>query len=293
MSFWDKIFQLLGLYHKPSNTTTTTTKLQIGDHNMDGKVKVALCIGINQYPNPANNLQGCINDAKDWAKVLDEVFHFDVIKILLDSDATLKNVVDSAEELLMANPDTFVITDSSHGTRIPSNMEEDGYCEAICLYDNFLIDHDFHQMLSKANPNTKIVVVSDSCHSAGVTREFLLTMNDFTYASQPKYLPNPDNMLALKASMAPIAKAIFEPTEGMNEILIAGCKSDQYSYDANFDGKPNGAFTYYVLKCIRENPNLTYSQLIQRMNEYLPSSRYPQCPVLETDGKNKDLLLFE
>jgi metacaspase-1 len=291
MNIFQLILKILGLYKKPS-TTTTTTPITIGDENMDGLVKAALCIGINQYPNPANNLAGCVNDANDWAKVLNDIYNFDVIKMLLNSDATLDNVRASAEELLASKPDVFVITDSSHGTRIPDSTEADGYCEAICLYDKFLIDHDFHKILEKADPKTKIVVISDSCHSAGVTREFLATMNDFRYASQPKYLPHPDNQEAFKAAMSPTVRAIFEPTVGMNEVLVAGCKSDQYSYDASFDNRPNGAFTYYTIKCLRENPNLTYNQLIQKLNEYLPSSRYPQCPVLETDEKNKDLPIF-
>jgi hypothetical protein len=280
----------LGFYSP--TTKTTTTQLYIGDENMDGLTKAALCWGINRYPNPANNLSGCVNDANDWVDTLKNVYGFDTIKILLDSDATLANVISSAETILLSKPDVFVITGSSHGTRVASNTEEDGYCEAICLYDKFLMDHDFRKILEKADPKTKVIVVSDSCHSGGVTREFLATMNDFTYASKPKYLPPEDNMEAISVGMMPVVKAIFEPTEGMNEILIAGCKSDQFSFDASFNGRPNGAFTYYMLKSLRENPNITYNQLIQKMNEYLPSGQYPQCPVLETDNKNKDLVIF-
>lgn len=290
MNFLQYLLKLLGLY-KPA-TTTTTTPILVGDNNMDGLTKVALCIGINKYPNPANNLSGCVNDANDWTALLKDIFKFDVVKTLLDSDATYSHVTTAIQDLLLAKPDIIVITDSSHGTRIQNAMEVDGYCEAICLYDKFLVDHDIHGMLEKADPKTKIVFISDSCHSGGVTREFLKAMNDFGYISTPKYLPNIDNISAIAANMAPTNKAIFEPTVGMTEILLAGCKSDQFSYDACFDNKPNGAFTYYILKCIRENPNVTYNQLIQKLNEYLPSSKYPQCPVLETDEKNKDLPIF-
>lgn len=286
------IFRSIRRFFGFDKTTTTTTPISIKDYNDDGLVKVALCIGINQYPNPANNLHGCVNDANDWSNILKEVYHFDVVNILLNSEATLNNVKSNAEQLIASNPDRFVITISSHGTRIRDNRESDGYCEAICLYDRFLVDKDFQNMLQKADKKTRMTVISDSCHSAGITREFLRTMNDFSYVSQPKYLPHPDNMEALNAAMSPTTRAIFEPIDGMNEILLAGCKSDQYSYDASFDNKANGAFTYYALKILKETPNLTYNLLIQRISEYLPSSRYPQCPVLETDEKNKDLTIF-
>jgi len=292
MNFFKYVFMKLGLYTPPAQTLTTTTASNMVDINVDGAVKVALCIGINTYPNPANNLSGCVNDANDWANTLRTLYHFDATKVLLNSDATRSNFISNAEAMIASKPDLFVITNSSHGTRVDSDTEEDGYCEAICLYDKFLMDHDFKTLLGKADSNTKVVVISDSCHSAGVTREFLATMNDFSYESKPRYLPPQDNMEALRVSMIPIVKAIFEPRENMTEILLAGCKSDQYSYDANFDGRPNGAFTYYLLKIIKENPSLTYSQLIQKMSEFLPSGHYPQCPVLETDDKNKDLVIF-
>ena len=228
-------------------------------------MKVGLCVGLNKYPNPANNLAGCVNDANDFFSLLKDVYKFDNVVTLLDSDATYKNVTDKITELLALKPDVFVYTNSSHGTRIAdtTGTEDDGYCEAICLYDKFLIDHDFRQVLAKADPKTHITVVSDSCHSAGVTREFLMAMNDFSYVSQPKYLPPPDNMDALMVSMSPLTKAIFEPNENMNEVLLAGCKSDQYSYDARFENRPNGAFTYYAIQILRQDPSITYENFVE------------------------------
>lgn len=274
----------------PSPFLTTTTTTQTGDD----KVKVALCVGINKYPNPANNLSGCVNDAKDNAQNFAEVYKFNKIVMLLDLEATIKNVKDKISELLAMKPDVFVFTNSSHGTRVAdtSGTEIDGYCEAICLYDGFFMDKDIKKLLATADPKTRITIVSDSCHSAGVTREFLLAMNDFTYESKPKYLPPEGNMEALAVGMMPISKAIFEPNEKMSEVLLAGCKSDQYSYDASFNGRPNGAFTYYMNQVLRSTPEITYGDFIRKINQSLPSSRYPQCPVLETNSNMEKTLIF-
>ncbi len=34
-------------------------------------MKKALCIGINNYPGISNDLKGCVNDANDWAELLE------------------------------------------------------------------------------------------------------------------------------------------------------------------------------------------------------------------------------
>lgn len=267
-------------------TTTTTTG--------DKKMKIAVCDGINKYPNPANNLNGCVNDARDMLDLFKNFYKFDEVIVLLDSDATYANVYNAIAASLAKKPGVFVYSNSSHGTRKvdPTGTESDGYCEAICLYDKFLWDFDFKNLLAKADPTTRITVFSDSCHSAGVTREFLAAMNDSSYVSIPKYLPPEDNMEALQVSMMPISKAIFEPREDMNEALLAGCKSDQYSYDARFDGRPNGAFTYYTNQVLRENPVITNDEFVKQMSLYLPSSYYPQCPVCETNSNMRSRLIF-
>jgi len=300
MKFIQFILKLLGLYKPPTTTTRTTTLPILGTTtttttNSGGKkMKVGLCVGLNKYPNPANNLAGCVNDANDFSSLLKDVYKFDNVVTLLDSDATYKNVTDKITELLALKPDIFVYTNSSHGTRIAdvTGTEDDGYCEAFCLYDKFLIDHDFRKVLAKADPKTHITVVSDSCHSSGITREFLMAMNDFSYVSQPKYLPPPDNMDALMVSMSPLTKAIFEPNENMNEALLAGCKSDQYSYDARFENRPNGAFTYYAIQILRQDPLITYEDFVATMTKFLPSSRYPQCPVCESNSDMKKMIIF-
>jgi hypothetical protein len=283
---------------RKSNTITTTTPIVDLSNTTttlgDNKMKIALCVGINKYPNPANNLQGCVNDANDLASLLKNTYGFNEINMLLDSNANYSNVTNAIAEALAKKPDVFVYTNSSHGTRVPdtTGTEPDGYCEAICLYDKFLVDHDFHNILAKADPKTHVIVFSDSCHSAGVTREFLKAMNDSSYVSIPKYLPHPDNIEAFKATMAPTVKAIFEVNESMNEVLLAGCKSDQYSYDANFNGKPNGAFTYYTIQLLKNNPSTTYEDFVKAMTVYLPSSRYPQCPVCETNSNMEKTVIF-
>ena len=49
--------------------------------------KLALCIGINDYPGTDSDLSGCLNDAQDWTAAL-SARGFKVTR-LIDREATL------------------------------------------------------------------------------------------------------------------------------------------------------------------------------------------------------------
>jgi hypothetical protein len=262
--------------------------------NVNPPYKIALCVGLNNYPNPANTLRGCVNDANDWAALLKNIYNFNEIYTIFNQDATLKNVTDTISKLLAKTPDIFVMTNSSHGTSLPdtSGTEPDGRSEAICLYDGFLMDYNFRTILAQASAKTNVTIVSDSCHSAGVTREFLSVMNDMTFYSKPRYMPPEDNQEALHLASLPLARAIFEPEDGMKEVLLAACKSDQYSFDTEFNDRPNGAFSYFAIQMLKSNPTVTYADFVNKMNQYLPSSNYPQCPVVQCSPLMEQKIIF-
>jgi hypothetical protein len=83
------------------------------------------------------------------------------------------------------------------------------------------------------------------------------------------------------------------PQSKMKEVLLSGCKSKEYSYDALIDGAYHGAMTHYALQAIREaNYTLTYKQLQERLLSLLDVSGYPQHPRLEGRPANKKRQLF-
>jgi hypothetical protein len=64
----------------------------------------ALLVGINAYPNPNNNLRGCINDIVDVENFIaskNKVYAKENIKILTDSRATKKSILDHLNWLLL------------------------------------------------------------------------------------------------------------------------------------------------------------------------------------------------
>jgi len=64
-------------------------------------------------------------------------------------------------------------------------------------------------------------------------------------------------------------------------LLLAGCQDSEYSYDAWFRGRPNGAFTFGALNALKRLPlSATYQRWFDAIRRLLPSRQYPQSPNL-------------
>ena len=294
MGLWKFILKILGC-NKPSVKTTTTTTLT-DQTTTKGCQKRALCIGINDYPGTSNDLRGCVNDARGWRSMFDQL-GFCIVKILVDASATPKNVKDELLQLvkLSESGDVLAITYSGHGTTTPDldGDEDDGRDEAICLYGGLMIDDEIRSILKQVKEGVKVTFISDSCHSGTVTRAFLSAINNYDVYAKSRYLPPKDDIEAISLGTLPLKKGVFIPENGMKEILLAGCKSTEYSYDAFFNGMNMGAFSHYALLILRDNPRITYNDFYKKVRTYLPNGQYPQTPQLEGSAENKNSYMFE
>jgi len=264
----------------------------------------ALCVGINDYPYSGNDLNGCVNDTKAWAKTLSENFNFSSgdIKILLDSQATKKNTLDALKNLLAGAKagDHLVYTNSSHGSYVADTSgDEERYDEIICPYDidsNQIEDDDLRELFKNLPKDVRLSVILDNCHSGTATRAAvsdilpgLRTPDDrrVRFLSPAlRGLPILENPWKAKPK-----RQIKYPESKMNEVLFSGCTDKEYSYDAYFDGVYHGAMTYYALQAIRAaNYRLTYAQLHRRIGNLIED--YPQNPQLEGKTINKKRQIF-
>ncbi|MFN9545598.1 MAG: caspase domain-containing protein [Cyanobacteriota bacterium] len=262
--------------------------------------KYALCIGINDYPGTQNDLRGCVNDANDWAATLaSRGFR---VSQLLNSQATKAALVAGFQQLISGanSGDTIAITFSGHGTLAPDNSgdEIDGYDEALCPYDihqgQVLLDDEIHQLFAQRAAGVRLILISDSCHSGTVTRNAPADP-DATDAPRIRFLPLaswlPDAELPRGAGGKPLANLpitqVFSPWAGVvrsaGDLLLAGCEEgpDHFSYDANFNQRANGAFTYYALRTLKTlPPTASYRDWHAAIRRCLPSTNYPQKPQL-------------
>jgi metacaspase-1 len=246
-------------------------------------MKRAVCIGINNYPGVFNDLKGCVNDARDWSALL-QGFGFDV-SLMLDSQATAQNVKAALQGLVdVTNAgDIAVFTYSGHGTQVVdgNSDEADPYDEAIFLYDDTVIDDELRVILQGIHPQATLVVISDSCFSGSVTR----------IAGEkaiPRFVPPPVSTTGRVAR-----RPFLIPEADMPKIRISGCSDSEYSYDAEFDGRPIGAMTALAIGVIKQTPDVTYREFYAGLRALLPSQDYPQTPQLEGSDAHKDRKLFE
>src|SRR3989304_4521913 len=87
-------------------------------------MKKALLVGINRYPDPRNELKGCVNDVRQVAGMLKERYGFPGdadMRLLTDARATTKAILDGLAWLTAgASPgDSLVFHYSGHGSQVP------------------------------------------------------------------------------------------------------------------------------------------------------------------------------
>jgi hypothetical protein len=238
----------------------------------------ALCTGINDYPGSDNDLNGCLNDARNWDNLF-TALGFEVTR-LEDNAVTINNFYEMAKKILeKALPGEWVVIQySGHGTFTVdmSGDEVDGYDEALFLFDGLFLDDRFQQLLSNIQIGVHILIILDSCFSGTATRK----INSKAVVVRPKFV-YPSWIDKMPKQMKPVTK-IGE--NAMVEILMSGAADIEYSYDAYIDGKSTGAFSYYAINTYKSG--MTFDEWYTEIRKHLPSSRYPQTPQLE--GSNYD-----
>ena len=280
--------RIVGIQTEDDSSNTTPTAIVTPT-----SAKKALCVGINDYPGTQNDLSGCVNDCEEWGRLLVEKFGFGSVTKLINSQATIAAVKEALTNLISSSQagDVLAITYSGHGsTVIDYNGDEPtGRDQTLYLYDGNLIDDEIRSILSKLPDGVNITIICDSCHSGTVTRAMLTSRLKICGAPKPRYMPPKDAKEASLAASLPVRKRVFYTENDMKEVLLSGCDSPEYSYDASFD-KPMGAFSYYATRILWKEQNLTYEQFHNKLRKSLPNRQYPQTPQCE--GANKTKLMF-
>ena len=250
--------------------------------------KRALCVGINDYPGTSSDLSGCVNDANDWAEAL-KARGYDV-RMLLDAQAKLRNMVDALNDLVRnaAEGDSLVFTYSGHGSWLPDENgdEPDGRDEMLCPHDigneQYLMDDLLAEIFSHKPKGARLHFISDSCHSGTVAKFAADPLGGRDRMPKIRLLP-PLEFVKDEDLRARIPLAVGAPTFSGGEkypaLLLAGCKDVEYSYDAVFNNRPNGAMTRAALEALKQNP-ATPQDWFRVIRTMLPSQQYPQTPQL-------------
>jgi metacaspase-1 len=269
--------------------------------------KKALCIGINDYPGTGSDLAGCVNDANDWAAAL-KGRGFTVQK-MFDKNATGAAIRKAIKELLAKAKagDSIVVQYSGHGSFVPDDDgdEPDGTDECICPYDIGtkapITDDELYDLYSARQAGVKVFMISDSCHSGTVARFQPITTPPTTKggaAPQRKVRFLPPSVFLKSRELSKLGKQrafrTSSPPGRYAALLLAGCQDTEYSYDAYFRGRPNGAFSFVALQALKTLPaQATYADWFKAIRKVLPSQQYPQRPNLYGSTTMKKWKIFE
>ena len=251
----------------------------------------ALLVGINAYPG-GHSLKGCLNDVSDLEQFILSKCGFlkSDIRIVTDAVATTVGILDALNWLVngLSKGDRVLFQYSGHGAQLPTLDpvgEVDGLDEVICPVDfdwtdkHVIRDKDFARLFGSVPTGVEFVWISDSCHSGDLYR-----------LAAPRYrvktIPPPENIRSL---LEPISgRESFRPlglrgAAGPNVALVAACKSDEEAADADFNGRPNGALTYWLLKSLGNPGGLQepLTTVVADAADSLLKSHYNQHPQLE------------
>ena len=257
----------------------------------------ALLVGINAYPNPSNNLRGCINDIVDMENFItskNKVYPKENIRTLTDSRATKKGILSALNWLLLgANAgDQILFQYSGHGAQIPSrspSLEKDGLDEIICPYDfngedateTAISDKEFASIFAKIPQGVHFVWISDSCHSEDLSRKHEIVESNYDLKDTRFRRFNHKNSTQQAESIAPVASLGSAPIS-LHGALLSGCASHQLSADAYINNRFNGAFTHYLIKNLSlYGQDASMQDIVKYVNIDLMENDYDQNPQSE------------
>lgn len=233
----------------------------------------ALLIGLN-YKGTSNELTGCIIDivrVRSWLKGQG----FEDITVLtdgIDGSTTshwniLKQLVTLSQKSWSQSLDVAWIHYSGHGMQMKdmNSEEKDGNDECLVPSDCDTVgpirDDELGHMLSMFNPKTRVIVVTDACHSG--------TMCDLRYNWK---VP----------SLTPVLES--EDLKGLgkgNVVFISGCMDSEVSLDY---GERGGALTSSMLFVLGQRPQVISDLVafVQRVRMQIASSGSSQISMLST-----------
>jgi metacaspase-1 len=264
----------------------------------------SLHIGLNDVDPAAyggwdGKLTACEADADDMAAIA-AARGFSGKQLLGSAatrDAVLKELERASADL--KGDDFFLLTYSGHGGQVvdKNNDEDDFLDETWCLFDGQLIDDELYGCWSKFAPGTRILVLSDSCHSGSVVRmappdgagpSVAVAME--VAVPTPPYVPR----MLPRELVGRAYRARRKLYDGLQEakpkteldvraslILISGCQDAQTSMDGPF----NGAFTAALLRVWNEGTfEGSYRSFHRKIQQQLPITQQPNLMTLG-DGK--------
>ena len=229
--------------------------------------KVALLFGINDYMGNSNDLRGCLNDIDDVEKKLKNEFPGFEIRKFKDSEVTTQRFILEVENVLKSDAKVLYIHYSGHGTN-------NGTDQALYLYNGPLWESVIQELEDKTPKDKRVTIKLDSCFSGGMDDRLL----------NPRRIKNRFYQMPGIKSLHKSEKR-FAKKDINKWIYFAACGPGQTAADAEFNNRPNGAYTFYDNRSY--NTETKNSEEIIAVGKLLSINNFGQIP--ELDGPEERL----
>ncbi len=249
-----------------------------------------LCVGINHYLG-ISKLTSCINDAKDWQ----QLFHKDlqvpknnITRLSFGPKTNASTIKKELRKLVksLGKGDLGVFIFSGHGNqKFTTTNGLPTIKEGIRARDKSIYENELRTITNKINPEACFVSIVDACYSGGVDFKELILKN----------LERKNQNLEIKSYANKILKENLIAKENYRKLLkplnknfitLSACKPNELAYGDLFirdqNARMNGVLTYYTIGYIKDNPQITYAELIKKLQNILPdqSKGHDQTPQL-------------
>ncbi|WP_089168103.1 caspase family protein [Azotobacter chroococcum] len=260
-----------------------------------GGRRSALCVGINDYPDPQHRLAGCVADARMWASSLSRLGF--ATTLLLDGQATREAIDRSLRAMVeSARPgDVIVFQYSGHGTYVTdlAGDESDGRDEALCPVDfasgALYIDDDIAELFARLPEGVNLTCFTDCCHS-GTNSRFAVGSSGgrplHARDARRRFVPPTEEINRAHVQFRQrLGRALRRDgnggTELMRDIKFAACRDDEVAWES--DG--HGEFSLHATRVLDAGiDGVSHEQFLQRVQaDFGPAPR--QHPLLDCTEK--------
>lgn len=270
---------------------------------------ISLHIGVNQvdpghYGGWSGPLVACEADADDLlALALAQGFDGRTLKTSAATRHAVRSGIEDAASRL-APGGIFLLTYSGHGGQVPdsSGDEDDLKDETWCLYDAQLVDDELYELWHGFPEGTRVLVLSDSCHSGTAVRApsssaltVSLTQGPLaemlgTVGAAIRCMPDPAAVRTYRLNREFYDGLQQQIPTTRQEIaatvrLISGCQDNQLSLDGSF----NGLFTGQLLRVWnRGRFQGSYGEFHKAILSRMPATQSPNHLVIGRQNSDYD-----
>lgn len=251
--------------------------------------RLALCIGINEYPSP-NRLSGCVSDANSWGRFFADM-GFEVTR-LVDRAATHKAMTEGIQRLISRTQpgDIVAIQYSGHGTKVRADdtgagndvsAPKEGIVPVDFESEGIIVDHTLGPILDSARPGVAINVFFDCCFSGDATRllatspsvsraAFDPTIKERVLYLTPQMLKAHYDAEKRRAVGSRGVSGTVVSNPRMREVLFAASQPNQVSFEVGGQGQ----FTRAAMSVVQQRgvSGLTNTTFIQETIAAMGSS---------------------